>query len=101
MKKYIVIVMLAFSAQVNALNWTKDAKVNFVRTYDGVTYSIGLVGQSCPNQKNYFYVNDRKNNNSFNTIALSSLMSGKSVRISYTLDPNGVHCFVNGIWIKH
>jgi hypothetical protein len=29
MKKYIVIVMLAFSAQVNALNWTKDAKVNF------------------------------------------------------------------------
>lgn len=100
MRKYITILLLLVSAQASALNWTKDAQVSFVRTYDGTTYSIGLVGETCPNQKGYFYVKDRENNDSFYAIALSSLMSGKPVRVSYVLDANGVHCFVDGIWIK-
>lgn len=84
-----------------ALNWTPESVVSYVRTYDGVSYSIGLQDFQCINQKDYFYVVDRADNKAFSAIALTSLTAGKKVTISYRSDIDSVHCYVDGISIAH
>jgi len=84
-----------WSAQI----WSDAYDVSYVRTYDGDTYSIGLNGFRCPNDKDYFYVGDRVNNQSFHAIALASLTTGKKVKILYEPAQDTTHCYVKGIWI--
>lgn len=82
-----------------AVNWTAESKVSYIRTYDGVDFSIGLVSQQCENQKNYFFVTGLPKNETFYSTALAAFLSDKRVRISYQPASDGVHCIVNGIWI--
>ena len=88
------------SIQASAVNWTVNSEVSYLRTYDGVTFSIGLKDERCQNEKDYFYVHDRADNQSFYSMALSAMLANKRVRISYVLDANGTHCSVDGIWIS-
>ena len=99
-RQFLVLLSLTAMASPSwALNWTVDSKVSYVRTYDGVTFSIRLADQRCENQKEYFYVYDRTKNETFYSMALAAFLSGAKIRLSYTLDPNGAHCFVDGIRI--
>lgn len=97
-RQFFVLLLLAATASPSwALNWTVASKVSYVRTYDGVTFSIGLTDQQCENQKDYFYVVDRTKNETFYSIALAAYMSGTKIYLSYKLDPSGAHCLVDGI----
>ena len=98
-KILIAITAVLIAPDVFARNWTPESVVSYVRTYDGVTYSIGLADVSCVNSKDYFYVNNRADNKAFSAIALASLTTGKKVRISYNSDIDSTHCYVDGIWI--
>ena len=96
----IIIGALFFmSTSAVALVWTGESVVSFVRTYNGVDFSIGLKDFECPNEKNYYFVTNRADNASFSAIALTSLTTGKKVNISYESTIDAVHCYVNGIWI--
>lgn len=100
MNKYLAGITLLFASICSqADTWTEPTTVSYVRTYDGLSYSVGLTGIRCQNSKDYFQVQGKGDNNPFFTIALSSLMSDKNVRVLYDLDPNGTHCFVKAIWI--
>ena len=94
----IALLVLVMEAAM-ALNWTVESTVSFVRTYDGVTFSIGLTDQQCENEKSYFLVHNRTNNETFYSIAYAAFLAGKKIRLSYTADANGVHCTVDGIWV--
>ncbi len=97
---FLAAVLLAITGPSFAANWTVPSKVSYVRTYDGVTFSIGLVDQQCENQKDYFQVSDRADNKTFYSIAYGAFLGDKRVRLSYTLSASGVHCVVDGIWVS-
>lgn len=96
---FCVIILCVISASANALDWTEESTVKYVRTYDGVDYSIGLNETRCENSKDYYQVQNKGNNDTFYSIALAALLSGKKVKIYYEVSSGGIHCYVQGIWI--
>ncbi|MBL1277927.1 MAG: hypothetical protein COB30_017750 [Ectothiorhodospiraceae bacterium] len=98
----LIFLPLLFSySHANADGWSPGSIVSYVRTYDGVNYSIGLKDFRCVNTKDYFFVSDRADNKSFYAIALTSLTAGKKVQILYNSDIDTQHCYVIGISILH
>jgi len=94
----VLTTLFAMSAQAD--EWTAAATVSYVRTYDGTTWSIGLNGIICPNEKDYFYIYDRTNNNAVASVALAALAAQKRLLINYSVNADGIHCRVTGVWIE-
>ena len=99
--KLVLIFITILFAINNAMasQWTKASVVSYVRTYDGIKFSIGLKDVTCTNSKDYFYVNDRADNKTFSAIALASLTANRKVLINYDNQIDKTHCYVKGIWI--
>lgn len=99
----ILMTLLAVPA-ASAPQWMGEAyPVGDIYTYgeDGVL-AVFLEGQTCRNQKDYFFITPAQVNNASQLIAmiLAAKAAGQRVRFYEQFDLDTQHCYVKGVWIK-
>ena len=114
MKKLLLIFTLSLAPlnSYGAPEWMPTFhNVGDIYTYDQKdTLAVYLEGNTCPNQKNYYYIVPEihtgsevitiGNASQMISIILTAKASGKKVRFYPQNNVNSAHCYIRGVWMQ-
>jgi len=102
--KFLVLALFIFSTSVKSANqWTDWSEIGLVYTYTTPnSLHVYLIGETCPNTKNYFSITDAKQANAAQLVSmiLVAKSSKKKVRVFYDPNEGEVQCFFKGLQIE-
>lgn len=102
--KYIMLTLLIFSTSAkSAGQWTDWKEIGLVYTYTvPSSLHVYLIGETCPNTKNYFSITDAKQANAAQLVSmiLVAKSSKKKVRVFYDPNDSDTLCYFKGLQIE-
>ncbi len=104
MKSIVLIILITFSLSVKSSDrWTDWSEIGVVYTYTTPnSLHVHLIGETCPNTKNYFSITDAKQANAAQLVSmiLVAKSSKKKVRVFYDSNESDTFCYFKGLQIE-
>lgn len=104
MKSIILVILITFSFFAKSANqWTDWKEIGMVYTYTVPnSLHVYLIGETCPNTKNYFSITDAKQANAAQLVSmiLVAKSSKKKVRVFYNPNESDTLCYFKGLQVE-
>ncbi|NVJ60836.1 MAG: hypothetical protein HWE27_10610 [Gammaproteobacteria bacterium] len=98
----ITVFIFTFSVQAAPI-WTDYHHVGMVYTYSTPnSLHVYLDGETCPNQKNYFSIQENQNQNAKQLISMVLTAKAMKKRVNFYTENNvdSVLCYVKGMMVE-